>query len=159
MEPPAPFGPGATRKPANTVRVGVGVLVRRGHQVYAGIRSNSHGHSKLALPGGHLEWNETWIECAVREVQEEMGVELQSAQFFHATNDIMRDDHKHYVTIFMTGSLADDAVPENKEPEKCEGWNLFSLQQLLERQDALFIPLRNLLQDKQSELEILLSSE
>jgi ADP-ribose pyrophosphatase YjhB (NUDIX family) len=126
MDPPAPFGPGATRKA--TVRVGVGVLVvskRRSPdgvesgndddaadamaavRVYAGRRIGpAHGATKLALPGGHLELYETWDQCARREVYEEMGLTLVRTEFLHVTNDIMEPEGKHYVTIFMVGYVS-----------------------------------------------------
>lgn len=113
------------------------------NKVFAGLRRNSHGDGKLALPGGHLEMYETWEEvrlrvcwfsyfhliqickiyhlltehiillihlnmlpicmcqCAVREVLEETGLCIHNVQFGHVTNDIMKDQGKHYVTIFM----------------------------------------------------------
>lgn len=40
-------------------------------------------------------------QCAVREVLEETGLCIHNVQFGHVTNDIMKDQGKHYVTIFM----------------------------------------------------------
>ena len=158
MDPPAPFHHSATRRVRATVRVGVGVLVLAGrNKVWAGIRKGSHGASKLALPGGHLEMNETWGDCAAREVEEEMGLRVTNIRFFHATNDIMESEEKHYVTIFMVAEqINPDDEPRNLEPEKCEGWDAYSIDELVERQDQLFTPLSNLLQEKQSDLEKLL---
>jgi 8-oxo-dGTP diphosphatase len=175
MDPPAPFGPGATRKA--TVRVGVGVVVVAKQQrppegtdndgsesddamavrVYAGRRIGpSHGATKLALPGGHLELYETWDQCARREVLEEMGLTLVRTEFLHVTNDIMEPEGKHYVTIFMVGYLDDniDTEPVNCEPEKCEGWDLYELSDLVGMvgQDTLFGPLEQLLLEQPSKL-------
>ena len=44
-------------------------------------RRGSKGAGEYALPGGHLELGESWEACALREVQEETGLELPSAQF------------------------------------------------------------------------------
>jgi 8-oxo-dGTP diphosphatase len=142
MDPPAPFHHSATRRVRETVRVGVGVVVLQSSssssdgnnndncRIYAGIRRSSHGAGTLALPGGHLELYETWEDCARREVKEEMNVELENVQFIHVTNDPMHDEEKHYVTIFMAGRLAEDAVVTNMETNKCDGWQAFSLDEL-----------------------------
>lgn len=170
VDPPAPFHPLATRRVRETVRVGVGVIVVAADnkessapcKIYAGLRKGSHGEGTLALPGGHLEVFETWQDCAMREVREEMNVELTNVQFAHVTNDIMENEGKHYVTIFMMGRLkkdddGDSLPPQNMEPDKCEGWVAYTWQHLqaynnnnggtTEGQVELFGPLRRLIQD------------
>lgn len=129
------------------VRVGVAVLVQdpqHPSHVFCGIRKGSHGAGTLALPGGHLELYETWQECAQREVMEEMGLEIDlydnenGSTCGHVTNDIMREERKHYVTIFMLATCRDPtAKPENREPLKCEGWQSYSwtdIQAILQKQ-------------------------
>ena len=105
----------------------------------------------MALPGGHLEMNESWSDCAIREVQEEMGILLSQVEFLHVTNDIMIDEEKHYITIFMIGHYDTTLLgpPMNCEPEKCDGWELYTLPQLQNMigTKELFIPLEHLLHD------------
>ena len=66
-----------------------------------------------ALPGGHLDFGESFETCAMREVLEETGLQVKddSVRFLTATNDVMPSEHKHYVTIFMA------CRPELKDPE------------------------------------------
>jgi 8-oxo-dGTP diphosphatase len=112
----------------NFPKVGVAVIVRNGDKVLFGVRKGSHGAGTWAFPGGHLEFGESWENCALRELDEEIGVEVDNLRFLGATNDIF-DDNKHYVTIFMMCDyLSGDLV--NKEPEKCEGWKWMSADQL-----------------------------
>ena len=56
-----------------------------------------------ALPGGHLDFGESFETCAMREVLEETGLQVKDdrVHFLTATNDIMPSEHKHYVTIFV----------------------------------------------------------
>jgi 8-oxo-dGTP diphosphatase len=137
------------------VRVGVGVLVRdpsRRSNIFCGIRLGSHGAGSLALPGGHLEMMESWEDCAKREVWEEMNVKIMNVKFAHVTNSIMHEESKHYITIYMTAEMADmNQCPINREPEKCQGWESISWEDLLRiRQSGtptLFGPLRQLLDD------------
>lgn len=144
------------------VRVGVGVLVKKAssNKIYCGIRKASHGAGSLALPGGHLEMNESWDECAKREIEEEMGISIDNIQFAHVTNDIMLSENKHYVTIFLSSTCSNDDKPRNVEPHKCQGWNAYSWQELkdIHAQDShkLFGPLAKLVEEEpQSVLDFL----
>jgi len=148
-----------TSTSTNHVRVGVGVLVKdplAPNKIFAGIRKGSHGEGCLALPGGHLEMYESWSDCASREVTEETGLLVHNTNFVHTTNDLMIEEGKHYVTIFMTATCTDNSTrkPENREPEKCEGWESFDWNELGDiaagrRTDlTMFGPLRQMIQDR-----------
>ena len=68
-----------------------------------------------ALPGGHLDFGESFEQCAAREVKEETGLNVQDVRFLTATNTVFGDAGKHYVTIFMTAMVVaniDGSVPE-----------------------------------------------
>lgn len=99
-------------------QVGVGVLVfNKEGQVVLGRRKNSHGAGRLSLlcvifvlwgyltillgtwafPGGHLEFGESFEDCAAREVLEETGLEVSDIHFLTTTNDVMVEDGKHYI--------------------------------------------------------------
>mmetsp|Transcript_6381 Transcript_6381/g.17407 ORF Transcript_6381/g.17407 Transcript_6381/m.17407 type:complete len:151 (-) Transcript_6381:298-750(-) len=136
---------------AKNVRVGVGVLVKdpkHPSKVFCGLRKGSHGAGTLALPGGHLDMYESWEECAKREVMEEMNVELTNVHFGRVTNDPMPSESKHYVTIFMMAECVNvDAVPQNMEPHKCEGWESHTWDELKAQTDKLFGPLKRLVDD------------
>ncbi|KAF7191750.1 Nudix hydrolase 1 [Pseudocercospora fuligena] len=121
------------------VRVGVGVFVLDPSQSTAsnpcfliGRRIGSHGAGTYALPGGHLEFGETPEACAAREVLEETGLEVSNIRFLTATNDIMLSENKHYITMFMTCVRKDaSAEAQTLEPDKCEGWDCASWQDLV----------------------------
>lgn len=112
-------------------RVGVGVAVfvlsKKNKNFIIGKRKGSHGAGTWALPGGHLDYGESFETCAEREVHEETGLNVQSVRFLTATNDVMEKDSKHYVTIFMVGEVGErDEMPRVMEPEKCERWEWVS---------------------------------
>ncbi|MBU0707571.1 NUDIX domain-containing protein [Patescibacteria group bacterium] len=108
----------------NRPKVGVGVCIIKDGKVLWGKRKNSHGASHWCFPGGHLEFNESWEECAKRETLEETNLHIKNVRFATATNDTFSAEKKHYVTIFM---LADFDSGELKcmEPEKCDEWDWF----------------------------------
>ncbi|KAF9468893.1 NUDIX hydrolase domain-like protein [Collybia nuda] len=83
-------------------KVGVGVFILdQAGRFILGKRKGSHGEGTWALPGGHLEFGETFEACAVREVLEETGLQVTDLRFLTATNNIMESEGKHYVTIFL----------------------------------------------------------
>lgn len=97
--------------------VGVGVFVWRDGKVIVYRRAGSHGASTWTLPGGHLEYSESWEDTARREVREEVGVEITNVRFLTATNDIFKEDCKHYVSIWVESDwLAGE--PTSMEPGK-----------------------------------------
>ncbi|GMJ04732.1 nudix hydrolase 1, NUDIX HYDROLASE 1, ARABIDOPSIS THALIANA NUDIX HYDROLASE HOMOLOG 1 [Hibiscus trionum] len=109
-------------------RVGVVVFVLKGRSVLLGRRRSSIGASTFALPGGHLEFGESFEECGGREVKEETGLEMGKAEYLTVTNNLFLDQPKpaHYVTVFLRAELADpDQVPQNLEPDKCDGWEWY----------------------------------
>lgn len=142
-------------------RVGVGVFVlnKQGQFVF-GKRMGSHGAGSWALPGGHLEHNETFEEASRRETLEETGLEITNVKFLTATNSTKIDGSKHYITIFMTARLADaNAQPQLLEPDKCEGWEWMEWKTMLEWDstikssksagvNALFQPMSDLIQQR-----------
>jgi 8-oxo-dGTP diphosphatase len=126
---------------APLVRVGVGVFVLSRHSTHAskflmGTRLNSLGSGTLALPGGHLEFGESFEECARREVKEETDLDVVDVQFLTAVNSVFgsgaergregeqeqKQEGKHYVTVFMTAGVEGDCEAKLMEPGKCEGW-------------------------------------
>jgi len=103
--------------------IGVGVFVLNAQNSFVlGKRLGSFGAGTWGLPGGHLEFGETFEDCASREVCEETGLEVRDLQFLTATNDPMGSE-RHYVTIFMVCRLASEkAMPQVLEPDKCQAW-------------------------------------
>lgn len=108
----------------NRPGVGVGVCIIKDGKILFGKRKNAHGEGDWCFPGGHLEFNESWEECAKRETLEETGIKIKNIRFATATNDLFLKEKKHYITIFM---LADYDSGEVKimEPDKCEKWDWF----------------------------------
>jgi 8-oxo-dGTP diphosphatase len=123
-------------------RVGVGVLIFNNEgQLLLGKRQGAHGEGMWSAPGGHLEFGETFESCALREVFEETGVKISDPIYLGITNDVFREEGKHYVSIFMKAFFPEEQQVINKEPHKCSAWQWFSIKNLPEN---LFLPLKKI---------------
>jgi 8-oxo-dGTP diphosphatase len=125
----------------NTIGVGIGVIIQKGDFILMGKRKNSHGAGTWSIPGGHLEFGESFEACARREVLEETGLHIGKVRQGPTTNNIFSQENKQSVSIFMVAEYI-TGVPELLEPEKCEGWEWFTWDALPQ---PLFLPMQNLI--------------
>lgn len=124
-----------------TPRVGVGVIILKDGKVLLGQRKNAHGAGTWAFPGGRLEFGESLEMCAMREVLEETGLVLRGVRKYDFADDIFPENNTHYVTLFMIADTFSGKL-ENREPDKCEGWDWFEVNALPE---PLFRPIQTLI--------------
>jgi 8-oxo-dGTP diphosphatase len=104
-------------------KVGIGIIVIRNGKILIGERTGNHGSGTFMIPGGHLEYGESFEETARREVEEETGLKnILVKGVVSVGNDIAYD--KHYVSI---GVLAESAEgdPYNAEPDKSQNWQWY----------------------------------
>lgn len=124
-------------------KIGIGILLfNKDQKILLGKRKNSHGASTWAPPGGHLEFGESFEDCAIRETQEETGLCITDPIFCGITNSFFEEEQQHYVSIFMKASVQKNQNIQNKEPHKNEGWCWFSLDDF---PDNLFLSLHQFL--------------
>jgi 8-oxo-dGTP diphosphatase len=50
-----------------------------------------------SLPGGKMEWGETFEEGAIREVLEETGIKIKNPQVISVHNN--KNEHAHFMTV------------------------------------------------------------
>ena len=86
--------------PNNIPKIGRGVMIFKDGKVLVSKRKGSHGSGEYAFPGGHLEYKETFEQCAIRETREECGIEIKNVRFLYLTN-LTKYLPKHYVQIGM----------------------------------------------------------
>lgn len=123
------------KKENKKVGAGVGVILIRDGKILLGMR---HPNPKKAasafksagewcLPGGKLDFGETFEEGAIREVKEETGIMIKNPQVISVHN--FKNEHAHFVTV---GLVASDWKGEAKvmEPDEITRWQWFSLKKL-----------------------------
>lgn len=114
----------------NRPKVGVGVMIFKDGKVLLGKRKGSHGEGEYSFPGGHLEYMESFEDCAIRETKEECGLEIDNIAFQFVAN-VIKYAPKHYVHIGVTADWV-DGEPQVLEPDKVEGWDWYEIDTLPE---------------------------
>jgi 8-oxo-dGTP diphosphatase len=107
---------------------GCGGVIVRGNEVLLMLRNASTFHEYWANPGGRLEEGETAEEGTVREIKEELGVDVRIVREISV--------YDHYVEGALFGKYAGFLVsvvsgePRIVEPEKCAALEWFSVSAL-----------------------------
>ncbi|OGM47552.1 mutt/nudix hydrolase [Aspergillus bombycis] len=109
------------------VRTGVNIfLFNEKRQFLLGLRQGSHGKNTWGLPGGHIEFGETFE-----------GLAYSDLEFLTVTNDVFTEANKHYTTNFFAAKLKGDRKdPVLMEKDKCLEWKWFAWEELEEHYKA-----------------------
>lgn len=105
-----------------------------------GRRIGPHGRGTWSVPGGYLEFGESWEDCAAREVMEECGITIQNIQFLTTVNNVFQTEKHHSITIFMASEWQSGEARTIEHDKFVDiGW--FSFDKLPE---PLFLPMLEL---------------
>ncbi|MFA5048100.1 MAG: NUDIX domain-containing protein [Patescibacteria group bacterium] len=117
------------------VGAGFGVMFLRDGKVLLGHRHDDpekassmlNGAGTWTMPGGKLDFGETFEEGAIREVQEETGLIINKVRVICVNQDII--ETVHFITV---GLLAEDffGEPQAMEPDEITEWQWFDLSNL-----------------------------
>ena len=95
------------------------LLIQRGDQPFKG---------GWAFPGGFMNMDETTEQCAVRELEEETGLQMSKIQQIGAYSKVDRDPRGRTVTVAYLAVIdAPVAVTGQDDAAKAEWWPLSSL--------------------------------
>ncbi|GAB3952865.1 NUDIX hydrolase [Kribbella albertanoniae] len=112
------------------------VVLRRGDEVLMMLRANTgYMDGYWAVPAGHVEAGESVLEAAVREVREEVGVEIDPADLvpvtaMHRTGGNGEPIDERVDFFFTTSRWTGE--PQLMEPGKADGLEWVALDKLPE---------------------------
>ena len=120
----------------NTIGAGCGVMVFNNlNQLLLGLRNDDeeladselHEEGTWTMPGGNIEYGETFEEAGAREAREETGIEVKNLEVFCVQTD--KNEHAHYISVGMIARQF-EGVPQVMEPDVIVEWRWFDLDKL-----------------------------
>ena len=109
-------------------KISIGLLVFKEDNILFGKTKDKEGKTRYILPVGHLEFMESFSDCAKREIAEECGIEIEDIKF-HFVSNTDKYKPKHYVHIGLISKWK-NGIPEVLEPGGIETWEWRSLKDL-----------------------------
>lgn len=121
------------KKGVDYIGVGVGAMIfddkgrllmtKRGQGA-----KNERGHWEI--PGGGVELNETRVDALVREIREEIGVDIEIVEELLTFEHMIPDEGQHWIATTFIVEIKDGQTPKIMEPHKCDAIEWFTLDEL-----------------------------
>lgn len=102
------------KKTIPTTRVSV-VVFNKENKILL-VRHRKGNRRYWVLPGGRLEYGESFEECAVRELKEETGLDVEFERFLFLSEAIAPDRTRHIVNIFIKAKVIGGTIKVGDEP-------------------------------------------
>jgi 8-oxo-dGTP diphosphatase len=117
------------------VGIGFGIMILKDGKVLLGKRHDDpqkassllNGAGKWTMPGGKLNFRETFEEGAKREAMEETGITLKKMTIICVNQDII--ETAHFITIGIFSNEFDGEA-RVMEPDEITEWKWFDIQNL-----------------------------
>ncbi|MCX6721146.1 MAG: NUDIX domain-containing protein [Candidatus Staskawiczbacteria bacterium] len=107
------------------------VLIKDGKILLARRFNTGYMDGNYSLPAGHVDKGETFAQCMIREVKEEIGINVKpedskTAHLMHRFSGAEWGDEGYRIDVFFTADKW-QGNPEIKEPDKCDELSWFEL--------------------------------
>ena len=88
------------------------------------------------FPGGGREGNETPVECALREIQEEFGIKLEASSFVWQ-KDYPAQKDPNQRAFFLVANISKENVDAIHFGNEGQGWDFMDYNTFFERSDVV----------------------
>ena len=119
--------------------IGTLIFVQRGSQVLLIEKKTGHGAGRINGPGGKIEPDETPLRCALRELQEEVGLSARSAQLAATIRFVELDGPQWFGYIFRAQNFDGNAIETAEAKPRWHNKQALPLKDMWP-DDALWLP-------------------
>lgn len=110
-------------------RCGCGAVIRRDGKILLVKRLSAPEANHWGLPGGKIDWLEPVETAVIREVREELGIEIGNLRLLCVVDQIDPEAQEHWIApVYETEDFEHE--PRIIEPHKHEAMGWFALDQL-----------------------------
>jgi len=120
------------------IGTGVGVMIlNEKNQLLLGLRNDDekkadtelHLEGTWTMPGGKIEYGETFEQAGIREVEEETSLKVAEEDIVPICVQTDKNEHAHFVTVGLLAKKFSGEV-KTMEPEEIVDWKWFDLDKL-----------------------------
>jgi len=113
-------------------KVGVGaIILDKANKILLVLRKKAPKAGSWSLPGGKVDYMETIENAIIREIKEELGVDIEITHLVCVTNHILHSEDVHYVAPTFAVHITNGEV-ENRDPHALEKVQWFSINEIPE---------------------------
>lgn len=94
------------------MKVIVGGIIEKDGKILLVQEAQKRCYEKWNIPAGHLDFNETIMQGAIREIKEETGCDVELTGVVNISNRVLKDDI--FITIIFSTKLINEDIKYDK---------------------------------------------
>jgi len=114
------------------IGVGGGVLIFNDHGQVLLLKRTTNSRNEAGYwckPGGTIEFGEKAEEAMIREIKEEVNIDIKIKEFLCFSNHIIEDENQHWIALHFVAEMVGGEL-KNMEPHKHDSLEWFDLDNL-----------------------------
>ncbi len=114
------------------ITIGIGaVILNDKNEVLLALRGKAPEQNKWSIPGGKVELFESLADATIREIKEEVNLDIEIDKLLCTAETIDKSTNEHYVSIVYSTKNVQGTL-KNMEPDKLQDVRWFNLSNLPE---------------------------
>jgi len=120
------------KRGVDCIGVGVGgAIINEKNEILLFLRNVNPEKGYWSIPGGGVEFGEAIEDAVIRELYEELGIQVEVVELLGIANHIVKENKSHWVSPEFHVKIV-SGIPKNLEKEKHIEMKWFSLDNLPE---------------------------